>query len=90
MAKLSEVVGLLAKSNETLSKALGEITKAIARLNEQLSNCELPPEAEAELTRTVDLAKALDDIIPDAIVETPPVEPPPAEEPPPADQPTEG
>jgi len=62
--KLSELAGVLTGIDDTLDKAKTEIVNIIAELRK--TDPDISPEGQAALDRLSTLAKALDDVVPDA------------------------
>lgn len=71
MAKISELPGILDKLSTQLEKAQTEIVAEIATLKASLEDVDIPPAAEASITKLGTLAQTLDDINPDLPPPTP-------------------
>ena len=74
LMKISELTAAVTEVSTQLAKAQGEILERITSLEDALLNVELPEEATAALTALREQTQALDDIVPDAIVD-PVIEP---------------
>lgn len=64
--KLSELQAQLDALNTQLAKAKDEIVAEVANLQTQLSNVDIPADAQASLDKLKGMAQALDDLNPDA------------------------
>ena len=72
LMRLSELGDVLAVLGTTLDKARNEILAKITALENALADVNLPDEAAAALEDVISAARALDDVVPDPVPETPP------------------
>jgi chromosome segregation ATPase len=66
MAKLNELAAQLVALNDQVNKARTEVLAKLLDLEAQLSNVDLPAEAQAALDALKASVQAVDDVVPDA------------------------
>lgn len=71
LMKLSELDDVLAGLGTTLNKAKEEILAKITALENALLDVDLPDEAVDALENVISATRALDDVVPDPVPETP-------------------